>query len=171
MDQPAEGVRIELFDKGRHDRAAFASGEPALDGYLKQRAGQDIRRYLASMYVACPASDDQIIGYVTLSNAVIDINSLPPSTKLPYAVLPASLIGRLAVDLRWQGHGLGRRLLMHALAACLEQSYSIGSAFVLVDAKDEAARGYYEQFGFVCFEDAPLKLYLPMATVRQLTPL
>lgn len=160
---------IEPLDK-RHQREQFACGEPALDDYLRQQAGQDQRRRLATVYVATlpPALD--VIGYYTLSNARVALESLDDELRrrLPYRWLPATLIGRLAVAQGQQGRGIGQSLLLHALRTSLAQSDAIASAFVLVQAKHEAAKRFYQQYGFVAFRDEPLQLYLPMKTVASL---
>jgi ribosomal protein S18 acetylase RimI-like enzyme len=82
--------------------------------------------------------------------------------------VPAILIGRLAVDRRYRGQGLGRLLLVDALLRSLAISRQVGAMAVVVDAKDDAARSFYEQYGFTRFVDHDNRLFLPMATIAQL---
>jgi GNAT superfamily N-acetyltransferase len=115
------------------------------------------------------ASDGSIVGYYTLSSTSVRLVELPSPTarKLPrYPRVPATLLGRLAVDRRWRGKGYGRFLLADALwrAAVSE----IASFAVIVDAKDDNARRFYERESFLAFPDQPMKLFLPTADIRRL---
>lgn len=154
-----------------HDRAAFSCGVETLDRYLKQQAGQDIRRRVAAVFVAHEPAVTTVAAYYTLSAFGIAPASLPAEVtrRLPrYDPLPATLIGRLAVDQRYQGQGLGRQLLMDALERSASLASHIASMAIVVEAKDDAARGFYERYGFRRFLNREYRLYLPMATVAQL---
>lgn len=164
-------IEIEPFDKSQHDRTVFSCGVPALDTYLKQQANQDVRRLFTTLYVAVPAAEPgpskrPIIGYYTLSNCHLDVSSLPEERVAAYGVLPATLLGRLAVDSTWQGQGVGRKLLRHALHMCIAASEFTASAFIVVQAKDDEARRFYEGFGFQACRDLDLKLFLPMQQAK-----
>ncbi len=94
---------IEPLDTGRHERDDFRSGVPALDRYLAIQAGQDARRRVAAPFVLVRPPSSAVIGYYTLSNASVLAADLPAAStkRLPrYPVLPATLLGRLAVDER-----------------------------------------------------------------------
>src|SRR5690606_17101043 len=83
--------------------------------------------------------------------------------KLPrYPAVPAVLIGRLAVATHAQGHGLGAALLCDAIARTDDSG--IGAYALVVDAKDESAKAFYDHFGFIPLPGRPLRLALPMAT-------
>lgn len=117
-------MQIEQLDKKKHNRKSFFCGIPALDTYLKDRASQDLQRYIAVTYVLC--DDESIAGFYSLSSTSIDTGILPEEVvrKLPkYPHVPATLIGRLAVDQRYQGQGLGEYLLMDALHRSYQQSH------------------------------------------------
>ena len=155
----------------RHDRAAFACGVEALDRYLHQQAGQDMRRRLAAVFVLDDALENTIAGYYTLSATAILATGLPPDVtrKLPrYPHLPAVLLGRLAVDSRYRGRGFGEILLVDALRRALASSAEIAAMAVIVDAKDDDARRFYERYGFRRLLADEYRLFLPMATVAQL---
>ena len=100
----------------QHDRAAFACGNETLDRYLKEIASQDARRLVAAPFVAVASTAPKnILGYYMLSAFGIDLGSLPAEVarKLPtYPVVPATLLGRLAVDQRCRGQGIGEFLLI-----------------------------------------------------------
>jgi predicted GNAT family N-acyltransferase len=101
----------------------------------------------------------------------VDLVKLPDdiAKKLPkYPEVPATLLGRLAIDRNFRGQKLGEFLLLDPLYRCLQQSRHVASAAVVVDAKDEAARQFYEHFEFVSLPDNPGRLFLPMKTIEQL---
>lgn len=86
--------------------------------------------------------------------------------KLPrYPTVPTTLLGRLAIDHRYKGKGAGRHLLMDALRRSMRSE--IASFAVVVDAKDEGARDFYRRDGFMPFQETPMRLFLPMATIRK----
>ncbi len=110
-----------------------------------------------------------IAGYYTLSATSVQLGELPEQTvrKLPkYPLVPATLLGRLAVDRRQQRKGYGRFLLADALFRAAQNE--IASFAVLVDAKDESARRFYERESFLPLPDQPMKLFRPMADIRRL---
>lgn len=113
--------------------------------------------------------DGTIAGYYTLSSISVQLADLPAQTvrKLPrYPLVPATLLGRLAVDRRQQRKGYGRFLLADALYRAARSE--IASFAVIVDAKDDSARRFYERESFLPFPDQPMKLFRPMADIAVL---
>ncbi|GHT85805.1 N-acetyltransferase [Betaproteobacteria bacterium] len=157
---------IAALDVAAHDRSRFNSGSPALDHYLREQATQDRRRRVAASFVALD-NDLRIAGYYSLSTASVPLPDLPSGLqrKLPrYKAVPAVRMGRLAVDVDFQGRGLGSSLLINALrrAAGME----IPAAVLIVDAKDDQAAAFYRHHDFIVLANLPLSLFLPLATVR-----
>ena len=106
----------------------------------------------------------------TLSATSILLADLPDETarKLPkYPHVPATLLGRLAIDSRCQGRGYGELMLLDALrrARALLATSSVASYAVVVDAINERARSFYEHYEFCSFPDRKLRLFLPMKTI------
>lgn len=171
MKQPADllsRVQVALLHSG-HDGAAFRCGVQALEHYLGQQAGQDSRRHVASVFVAQDCADNTVVGFYTLSTAAVPLGVLPAQLmrKLPnYPTIPAVRLGRLAVDLRAKGAGLGAHLLLDALARAL--SSEMAWALFVVDAKDANAAAFYAKFGFAALADDPNRLFLPRATIAGL---
>ncbi|MBH8554856.1 GNAT family N-acetyltransferase [Nostocaceae cyanobacterium CENA357] len=166
---------IETFDDylieplGKHDRAAFSCGVETLDRYLKQQAGQDARKRVAAPLVLVEKSSGIIAGYYTLSSTSIKFEELPIelSKKLPkYPIVPATLLGRLAVDKNHRKKGLGEMLLMDALYRSLKSE--IAAIAVVVDAKDDAARSFYEHYNFIRFPNFSHKLFIMLETVAKM---
>jgi len=162
-----DALRIEPLGS-HHDRSGFDSGVEPLDRYFRIQAGQDARKNIAAPFVLM-LSDGTIAGYYTLSSTAVQLGELPAATvkKLPrYPLLPATLLGRLAVDRHQQGNGYGRFLLADALYRVARSE--IASFAVVVDAKDDSARRFYERESFLPFPDQPMKLFRPMADIRRL---
>lgn len=164
-----EQFRIEPL-AGAHDRSQFLSGSPALDQYFRQQASQDIKRHIAACFVAVSVETQQIAGFYTLAATSIALDALAPEIvrKLPrYPVVPAALLGRLAVAQPYQGQGLGAALLGDALIRTARAE--LGVFAMLVEAKDEAAQRFYERYGFTALPGEERRLCLPIATaLRQL---
>ncbi|MCA9395368.1 MAG: GNAT family N-acetyltransferase [Candidatus Omnitrophica bacterium] len=156
----------------RHDRKSFSCIEPVLNDYLHKYARLDMERKETAVFVHCD-EDGRVRGYYTLSALHVPREDFSAEVlkklKLsPYKLKPATLLGRLAVDQRCAGRGLGPRLLIDALRRSYYQSEQIGSMAVVVDALHEKAAGFYLKFGFIPFPDQPLRLFLPMKTVGTL---
>jgi GNAT superfamily N-acetyltransferase len=159
-----------LGGQDKQRRAAFSCGMEALDRYLRQQAGQEMRRGVAVVWVLHDIEHNAIAGYYTLSTASIVPSDLPDEIvrKLPrYPALPAMLIGRLAVDTSYRGQGFGGLLLADALHRALDLSHAICAIAVVVDAKDDAARQFYERFGFQRLAGHERRLFMPMATIHE----
>jgi GNAT superfamily N-acetyltransferase len=154
-----------------HERKVFSCGNDVLDHYLRNQASQDARRDIAAPFVLVQDGGKQVLGYYTLSAFGIDLGELPEDTAhmLPrYPVVPATLLGRLAVDRSCRGQGLGEFLLVDALARALGQAGNIASFAVVVDAIDDAARRFYLHFDFLPFPASENRFFLPMALIARL---
>ena len=148
-----------------HNRKAFSCGVVALDRYLHELATQDIRRRVSNCFVACDGAG-AVAAYYTFAAASFPLSDLPPeeTRRLPrYGVLPAGLIGRLAVDQRFRGQRLGSALVIDAARRAAGADPAIFA--LVVDAKDDAAVAFYEHLEFRRFVSRPMSLYLPIATV------
>ena len=152
--------RIELL--ADHDRADFDCGVDPLNEYFRTRVGQDTRRRVSFCYVAVENVSNRVAGYYTLSATGVALTALPPETtkRLPrYPTIPAVLIGRLAVDRRYQSRKLGGALLFDAIKRTIRSG--IAAFAVIVDAKDDMAVAFYERYGFQRFGDLERRLFLP----------
>lgn len=163
--------KIEPLDD-RHDRAAFSCDQEDLDRYLHRQAGQDMKKRVAAVFVAT-ADGKTIDGFYTLSAHMLNLGELPEETakKLPrYPHVPTTLLGRLAVSRDLRGRGLGEFLLMDALRQALVGTRHVASAAVVVDAKNEAARPFYEHHDFMPLPSQPTRLFYLMKTIAALFP-
>ena len=163
-------VNIEPLDK-KHDRAVFSCGNDTLDAYLKKRASQEAKKNIAAPFVMADGQTRAVVGYYTLSATSILLADLPDKTakRLPkYPLVPATLLGRLAIDSRYQGIGYGELLILDALRRALQAATEIASYAIVVDAINERARSFYEHYEFCAFPGRKLRLFLPMKTIADL---
>jgi ribosomal protein S18 acetylase RimI-like enzyme len=151
-----------------HDRGSFHCGEEALDRYFKTQATQDIRRRIANCFVAVEGATGSVAAYYTIAAASVPLVELPPeeAKRLPrYPTVPAVRIGRLAVDERFQGRGLGGALLVDATRRILQAGPAVYA--LLVDAKNERAGAFYRRYLFQPLIGRPRTLFLPLATAEK----
>jgi GNAT superfamily N-acetyltransferase len=132
----------------RDDRSGFRSGNIDLDRFFQRYAGQNQFRYhIGTTYVA--VQGDQIVGFTTVSSGELAAETVVKALRhrLPTYPLPILRLARLAVDQRFQGHGIGRLLLRGTLELALDLRDRVGCVGVVVDAKPEAV-DFYTGLGF-----------------------
>jgi len=154
-------LRFELLQR-RHDRTHFTCGVPELDDWFCTRASQDQRRRVAQVFLAL--DDEGIAGFYSLSMFTLALDNIPPelARKLPrYDAIPAALIGRLARHSRVAGTGIGDLLVADAITRVLAATESVAAYAIVVDAKDERGRRFYEAHGFIPLPSRPNRLFLP----------
>lgn len=129
-----------------------------------------MRKRAAVPFVITP-DGRKIAGYYTLSQYAVELDVVPPelAKKLPkYPMVSVTLLGRLAVDVRFRGLRLGAALLLDGLSRSLRLSAEIASAGVIVDAIDDSAIAFYKKFGFIQLPKIERRLFLPMGTIADL---
>jgi GNAT superfamily N-acetyltransferase len=156
---------IEPLDR-RHDREGFDCEEDILNEFLKRFARQNDEKGLGRTFVAVRPGESAIVGYYTLATGAVNFENVPE--KLPRYPVPVAHIGRLAVDNRAKGQGLGAFLLMDALRRIVQVADQIGIYAVEVYALNEGAKNFYLKYGFKPLSDDPLHLYLSIKTIRKL---
>lgn len=147
-------------------RTNFCSLSEPLNQYLRTQVSQDIKRRIASCFVALDA-DRNIVGYYTLASASVNLADLPEKQrkKLPrYPSVPAVLMGRLAVDKRYTGRGVGSALLANALVRVVNSD--IAAYALIVEAKNQSAVDFYLKFGFLTFSENSTKLFYPLINLK-----
>ena len=164
--------RLEPSD----DRSRFRSGNPDLDGFIHRYAGQNqFRHHIGVTYVA--VEEREIIGFVTVAPAEISIDALPERRKrrLPNYPIPVLRLGRLAVDERVRGRGIGKSLLREALRLASRMRKELGCVAVVVDSKPDAVQ-FYERLGFERLEPiegelltkpTPIPVLLPLSAIPE----
>lgn len=161
---------ITTLLSSKHSKENFTCGKEMLDNYLHRQAKQDVKRKLTACFILSD-NDGTVKGYYTLSNTSVNRDFLPESIikKLPpsYKNLPATLLGRLAVDANYKGQGFGTNLLMDALKRSYHNSLQIASMAVIVDPLDNEAIAFYYHFGFIELPDSG-KMFIPMAQLENI---
>jgi GNAT superfamily N-acetyltransferase len=140
-------IRIRRLEP-QDDRSGFRSNNIDLDRFFQRYAGQNqFRHHLGTTYIA--VQDDKIAGFVTVSSGELAAETLTKALRrrLPAYPVPILRLARLAVDKRFQGHGIGRLLLRAMLELALEMRDRVGCIGVVVDAKPEAV-DFYADMGF-----------------------
>jgi len=158
--------RIEKLRRD-HPVEHFDCGREPLNRYLIRYAWQNQQAGSAQTYVGLDG--DTVIGYYALAvGQVSPEQALRRLTKgLARHPIPIMLLARMAVDLRWQGQGVGKALLRDALERTLQAADIAGIRAFAVHAKDEQARSFYERFDFVPSPTDPLHLFLLLKDVRR----
>ncbi|MGB7759608.1 MAG: hypothetical protein WBL61_07265 [Bryobacteraceae bacterium] len=152
----------------RHDRESFDCGEEALNEFLRRHARKSHELGGAKTFLAIDDADGKTIpGFYSLSPASVDYARTPGIVRRGLARhdVPGFRLARLAVDRRWQGHGLGGQLRLAAGRRCLLASAEVGGVVLVIDAKNEHVAGWYSSYGAVQLLDAPLTLLLPLAAI------
>jgi GNAT superfamily N-acetyltransferase len=146
----------------QHDTSQFDCGKIPLNDWLCKYALKNEGR-ASRCFVTC--SGISVVGFYCLSAGSVEHRNVPSALKrnMP-PLIPVIVLGRMAVDRQYQGHGIGGGLLKDAIARAVNSSVQIGARALLVHAIDGEAVPFYVQYGFQAFPEGQLTLYLPIAT-------
>jgi predicted GNAT family N-acyltransferase len=131
---------------------------------------EDVKRLVANCFLAVEKSSKTIAGYYTLAASGVAATELPSEIlkRLPhYPLMPAALVGLLAVDQRVRSKGRGGAMIADAALRVLKGDVRVFA--LIVDAKDDHAAAFYQHHGFRRFISRPRSLFLPLATVKKAT--
>ncbi|WP_421566749.1 GNAT family N-acetyltransferase [Ochrobactrum sp. EDr1-4] len=148
-----------------HDVSQFSCGKPTLDHWLRTRALSNQQKGFTAVLVVHEAG--RVIGYYGLAPTAVVPAILPRSVRTgqPPNPVPCLLLGQLATDTGWAGHGIGTGLVKHALQRCVQASTLIGGRALMVNAVDEEAMQFWQRRGFVPSKDDPLVLFRSIADI------
>lgn len=148
-----------------HDPTEFSCGKQALDDWLRRRALANQRNGFTAVMVV--HEEHRVVGYYGLAPTAILPSAMPRAlrTGQPPDPVPCLLLGQLAVDSGWSGHGLGSALLAHALGRCVAAAGLIGGRALVVNAIDGEAAAFWRRRGFVPSRDEPLILFRSLADI------
>lgn len=148
--------------KPEHDISRFQCGDAALDDWLRKRAAGNESSGGSRTYVVC--SGTRVVGYYCLANGGVGheaaIGRIRRNMPDP---IPVMVIGRLAVDRDWQRKGIGRAMLRDAIIRTAQAAEIAGIRAILVHAKSDKAKAFYERWGFRSSDASPMTLMIAVA--------
>jgi GNAT superfamily N-acetyltransferase len=149
-----------------HLLSGFDCGTAALNEWLVSRAVKNQTAGTTRTWVVVDTGTYEVVAFYASSTASILRESAPKRmTRNQPEELPAVLLARMAVDMRHQGRGLGAALLKHFMLKALEVAQSVGVRVLLIHAKDDAARSFYDHYGFVESPLDPLVLMMLLPSI------
>ena len=162
-----DGFDVEPLARA-HAREDFRCGQEAVDRHLRERALQSQAKRLSSTRVLLHSATGVMAGYYTLAMGQVDFGELPPALvkKLPRRELPVAVLAWLGVDLRFQGQGLGERLLAMALRDCWDASRTFPFIAIVLDCLDEDTKRFYRRWDFREIPAHPLRMFLSAAELE-----
>ncbi|MGV8938787.1 MAG: GNAT family N-acetyltransferase [Allorhizobium sp.] len=144
-----------------HDLSHFDSGHDSLDDWLRRRARGNQASGASRTYVV--ADGVRVVGYYCLSSGALAAAEAPgPLRRNMPDPIPMAILGRLAIDSNWQGHGLGAALLQDAVLRIAEAASILGIRGVLVHAISPEASAFYRHYGFTDTPNHPMTLVLSL---------
>lgn len=149
-----------------HDCESFDCGHPVLNEWLRRYALQNQRANAARTFVVC--RKNRVIGYYSLAVGAVDYSAASERVRKGLArhPVPVMILARLAVDGAHQGKKIGQSLLKDAVVRTLQAAEYAGIRAIFVQAKNERARRFYEQFGFEPSPLSTLQLMLMLKDVK-----
>jgi len=174
---------VELLDKNKHDLKTFDCGKPDMDTFLSRFAFKHSKLGLSSTWVLVKEQNSknnvkqekqraksEVIAYYTLAASTVIKSGIPTDKSLPHYPIPVVLLARLAVDQKYQGKGLGAKILVTAIRHAVKLTDRGLPAYGLVlDVLDDNALKFYQCFDFFePFTNDPMRLFIGMNSVRQL---
>lgn len=158
-------LRIEKLQRG-HNVEDFDCGREALNRFLRRCAFQNQQAEASQTYVA--VAEGRVVGYFTLVVGEVALEDAHERlTKgLARHPVPIMLLARLAIELAWQGKGLGSGLLKDAMQRTAQAADIAGIRAFAVHAKDDEAKSFYEHFGFTPLPTDPYHLFRLLKDIR-----
>lgn len=159
-------MTLSIEPLGEHSLESFSSGNEELDQWLRHHA-RTATGHGTRTYVLVDA-DSAVVGYFAVSPHLLRREDVPARiARGAPDKIPAVLLGKLALDSSVQGQGLGTELLIVALEIILNAARRVGGRLVVVDAIDDAACSFYEQYGFVRLPGRSHRLLMKLSSVAK----
>jgi len=160
--RPLEPRDLQLADR-------FDCATPVLNEWLRVYAWTNHNSGSARVYVSIDTNAGLIAGFYCLSAGAVEHSQAPSriSRGLARHAIPVVFVGRLAVDLRYTGQGLGRFLIQDAFKHILDTAQIIGTRAVIVQAKTPEAADFYAKLGFEASEDNPMLFFHLLKDMRK----
>lgn len=176
-DNAAATLVIEPLDPEKHDRAAFSCGISQVDNFLKKTANKLSKADNLRVWVMTE-DGKSIIGFYAINAHSIDFRDLPEKyarNRPGHGSIPAAYISMIGRDRRYHGAGYGGVLLADCLKRIATVAEQIGTAMVVLDVLDcgdaertKRRQDLYAGYGFQSFPSSPMRMFLPVATIKML---
>lgn len=177
VEDNADKNIIEPFDPEKHDRAAFSCGTEQVDNYFKRTANKLNKADNVRLSVMI-TPEGEVIGFYAINAHSVDYTDLPKRfarTRPSHGNIPAAYISMIGRDEKFKGGGYGGDLLIDALKNISVAAEQVGIAVVMLDVlncgdseKTQRRKVLYQSYGFAALESDPLRMFLPIGTIRQL---
>ena len=154
-------IRIERVDADRHDRSSFCCGDLSLDRWLRDNASA--ASSTSGLRVEVASNGNQVVGCYALSSFQVEVGRAIGLSGSRHPPLPAILVSRLGVDIRWQRRGLGTSLMVHAIGLANDAAPALDAALLVAHAESDPGTAFCTRFGFEPFRSRPGWLYLSPA--------
>lgn len=178
MTQSSRRSTIEALDPTKHDRASFSCGVEQVDNFFRKTAGKLVKADNLRVFVMVDEADE-LVGFYAINAHSVDYMQLPAKyarSRPGHGSIPAVYISMIGVDARFAGRGYGGDLLVDCLTRIADVADNLGIAVVMLDVLDcgdpaliEKRKKLYAGYGFCPLPSNDLRLFLPIATVKQLT--
>ena len=178
MTRTARRGVIEPLDPTRHDRSSFSCGVEQVDNFFKKTANKLVKADNLRVFVMLDEAGE-LVGFYAINAHAVDYSQLPQRyarNRPGHGSIPAVYISMIGVDARFAGRGYGGDLLVDCLTRIVRVADSIGVSVVMLDVLDcgdpelvEKRKRLYASYGFMPLPSNPMRLFFPIATVRQLT--
>lgn len=170
-------LSIEPFDAEKHDRSDFTCGISQVDNYFQKTANKLAKADNIRLYVMTEKGAN-VIGFYALNAHAVDYTDLPKPyhrTRPLHGSIPAAYISMIGRDKRYHGAGYGGDLLVDALKRIPKAAEAVAISVVILDVLDcgdqdrvAKRKALYENYGFKALASNPLRLFLPVKTIRTL---
>jgi ribosomal protein S18 acetylase RimI-like enzyme len=168
---------IEPFDPARHDRSQFACGVERIDNYLRLSAKKHQKGDFTRIFVAVREGQSAVAGFYALNAHAVVREDLPDSQTRnapAHGSVPGIYLSMLGVDRTAQGAGLGESLMIEAFRNVARASELVGARFLMLDVIDdgdtaaiERRAAFYRRLGFLPLPSRPLRMFIPVALIRE----
>jgi ribosomal protein S18 acetylase RimI-like enzyme len=166
-----QGIAVEKFDAGRHDRSAFDCGVDRLNTFLKITVSKYVKEDNGQIYAAVKRESGRLAGFHAIGPHAIDVTDFENVTRKRFPKgwdrIPAFYLSMIGVDRFAQGKGLGTFLLGDVFARCLAVSEQIGGRFIVLDAINDKAAALYRRLGFEELTSHHGRMVISIAKVRR----
>ncbi|GGN57381.1 MULTISPECIES: GNAT family N-acetyltransferase [Novosphingobium] len=171
------GASFETFDPERHDRTALSTGVVQVDNFFRKTANKLARADNVRVTVLV-SPKRELIGFHAINVHAIDYRELPSRfarSRPAHGNIPAAFISMIGVDQRYQRQGYGGDLLFDCMVRIVRAADVVGIAIIVLDVLDcgdseqvQRRKSLYQGYGFMPLASDPLRLFLPVASAREL---